>query len=81
MDKRNHYWILDCILALTAIALGTAVRSALNQLDSQLLVTNMQPLSDFVDRAMASTRFAMALIAAFAAIAATLAAVGLYGVL
>ena len=24
MDKRNHYWILDCILALTAIALGTA---------------------------------------------------------
>jgi hypothetical protein len=24
VDKRNHYWILDCILALTAIALGTA---------------------------------------------------------
>jgi hypothetical protein len=24
VDKRTHYWILDCILALTAIALGTA---------------------------------------------------------
>ena len=24
MEKRNHYWVLDCILALTAIALGTA---------------------------------------------------------
>ena len=23
MEKRNHYWVLDCILALTAIALGT----------------------------------------------------------
>ena len=24
MEKRNHYWVLDCVLALTAIALGTA---------------------------------------------------------
>ncbi|PWT70947.1 MAG: hypothetical protein C5B46_08965 [Proteobacteria bacterium] len=24
VEKRNHYWILDCILALTAVALGTA---------------------------------------------------------
>ncbi|HTR58636.1 MAG TPA: hypothetical protein VMM27_10715 [Casimicrobiaceae bacterium] len=23
METRNHYWLLDCILALTAIALGT----------------------------------------------------------
>lgn len=24
MEKRDHYWVLDCILALTAIVLGTA---------------------------------------------------------
>jgi putative ABC transport system permease protein len=38
-------------------------------------------MSVFVDRAMAPTRFALALIAAFAVIAAVLASVGLYGVL
>ena len=38
-------------------------------------------MTAFVDRAMASTRFALALIAVFAVIAAVLAAVGLYGVL
>jgi putative ABC transport system permease protein len=62
-------------------ALGTSVRSALLQLDPQLLVTNMQPLNDYVNRAMAPTRFALALISVFAALAAVLAAVGLYGVL
>lgn len=24
MEERNHYWLLDCVLALTAIALGIA---------------------------------------------------------
>jgi putative ABC transport system permease protein len=62
-------------------ALAPAVRTALTQLDPQLLVTQVQPLSAFVDAAMAPTRFALALITAFAGLAATLAAVGLYGVL
>src|SRR5687768_3582234 len=62
-------------------ALAAPVRSALMQLDPQLLVTEMKPLSDLVDRAMAPTRFALALIGVFAALAATLAAIGLYGVL
>ena len=62
-------------------ALASPVRSALMQLDPQLLVTEMQPLTDLVDRAMAPTRFALALISVFAGLAATLAAIGLYGVL
>ena len=57
------------------------VRTALRELDSQILVTDMKPLTDFIDRAMAPTRFALALITMFALLAATLAAVGLYGVL
>ena len=57
------------------------VRTALMQLDPQLLITDMKPLTAFLDRAMAPTRFALALIALFAALAATLAAIGLYGVL
>jgi putative ABC transport system permease protein len=57
------------------------VRSALTQLDPQILITDMKPLTDLLDRAMAPTRFALALIGVFAALAATLAAIGLYGVI
>src|SRR5688572_29132040 len=41
----------------------------------------MKPLTDFIDRAMAPTRFALARITMFALLAATLAAVGLYRLL
>jgi predicted permease len=57
------------------------VRAALREVDPQLLVTEVQPLSENVSRAMAPTRFALGLISVFAALAATLAAIGLYGVL
>jgi putative ABC transport system permease protein len=62
-------------------ALAGPVRAALTQLDPQILVTNVKPLTDYIDRAMAPTRFALALISVFASLAATLAAIGLYGVL
>jgi len=62
-------------------ALVPTIRSAIRELDRQMPVSEVQPMTAFVDRAMASTRFALALIATFAAIAVVLAAVGLYGVL
>ena len=61
--------------------LETPVRNALRQLDPQILVTDLRPLTDYIDRAMAPTRFALALISVFAVLAALLAAIGLYGVL
>jgi putative ABC transport system permease protein len=61
--------------------LESSVRAALLQLDPQLLVTDMRPMMDYLNRAMAPTRFALALIGLFAGLAATLAAIGLYGVL
>jgi putative ABC transport system permease protein len=62
-------------------ALVPTVRAAIKEVDRQMPVSEVQPMTAFVDRAMASTRFALALIATFAAIAVVLAAVGLYGVL
>jgi len=62
-------------------ALVPTIRSAMREVDRQMPVADVQPMTAFVDRAMASTRFALALIATFAAIAVVLAAVGLYGVL
>jgi predicted permease len=61
-------------------ALGQAVRKAVMSLNPQYLVTEMRPLTDYVDKARSATRFALVLIGVFATIAALLAAVGLYGV-
>lgn len=57
------------------------VRAAVAQLRPRALITNVRSLSDMVDVARAPTRFALVLMGVFAAIAAILAAVGLYGVL
>jgi ABC-type antimicrobial peptide transport system permease subunit len=46
-----------------------------------IVVADLLPMQVFVDRAEAGTRFSLLLIAVFAAIAALLAGVGLYGVL
>jgi putative ABC transport system permease protein len=62
-------------------SLTPAVRAAVAELDNQAPVAEVQPFLALVSRAMAPTRFALALIAVFAVIAAVLAAVGLYGVL
>ncbi|HEY5220312.1 MAG TPA: ABC transporter permease [Gemmatimonadaceae bacterium] len=61
--------------------LGVSVRGAVAQIDPLTLVTDVQPMSVYVNQVRAPTRFALALIGAFAVIALVLAAVGLYGVL
>jgi putative ABC transport system permease protein len=62
-------------------ALAPAVRAAVRELDARLPVAELQPMQALVDRARAPTRFALILVTVFAGVAATLAAVGLYGVL
>jgi putative ABC transport system permease protein len=61
--------------------LGAAIRREVAALDPKLVISEMQPMQRFVDQAQGQTRFTLALIGVFAAIAAVLAAVGLYGVL
>jgi len=59
----------------------STVRAALAKLDPQLLMTDIRPMDELVDRAQASTRFSLLLIGVFATMALLLAGVGLYGVL
>ncbi|MFN2566487.1 MAG: ABC transporter permease, partial [Gemmatimonadaceae bacterium] len=61
--------------------LAPAARAVVAELEPRVPVSEVRPMQEYVDRAMAPTRFAMALIGVFAVIAAILAAVGLYGVL
>ena len=58
-----------------------AVRALVRELDPRLPIAEVQTFEAIVDRARAPTRFALVLIGVFAAVAAALAAVGLYGVL
>ena len=57
------------------------VRAAMAKFDRTILVSDVQSMDSMVARAETGTRFSLLLIAAFAAIAALLAGVGLYGVL
>lgn len=58
-----------------------AVRIAMAKFDRAMLLVDVQAMDSLVLSAQTGTRFSLFLIAAFAAIAAILAAVGLYGVL
>jgi putative ABC transport system permease protein len=58
-----------------------SVRAVVTKHDPNMVVMEMQPMQVLVERAQASTRFQLLLIGVFAAIAALLAGVGLYGVL
>jgi predicted permease len=63
------------------VALAPAVRRAVSEYAPSAVVARVQPFNAVVDKAMAPTRFALLLIGVFGAVAAVLAAVGLYGVL
>ncbi len=58
-----------------------AIRRALLQLDSQVVVDEMQPMSRVVAESIERQRFAMMLFSIFAAGALLLASIGIYGVL
>jgi putative ABC transport system permease protein len=61
--------------------LAAAARAVVKRIEPRAPVADMRPLQDLVDHAMTGTRFALVLIGVFAAIAAALACIGLYGVL
>jgi predicted permease len=58
-----------------------AVRAALRALEPGILVHNARAMGDIAAASTANTQLAMRLLAGFAAVALTLAAVGIYGVM
>src|SRR5688572_18046089 len=64
-----------------AEAITGAVRNAMAQHDARLLMTEPRTWQSYFDEQIAPTRFALILIGVFAAVAAVLAMIGLYGVL
>jgi predicted permease len=57
------------------------LRQAVRQLDPTLAVANIRPMDDIADANISTPRFALFLVALFAGLALTLAAIGIYGVI
>lgn len=63
-----------------AHALAGPVRSVVHAMDANAPVFGVVTAEEYMSRSLASTRFTMTLLAAFAAVALVMTAVGLYGV-
>ena len=64
----------------TSQTLGPMLRAALSNIDPALPLSNVQTLDEIVSASTASRRFTVVLLSAFAAVALTLALVGIFGV-
>jgi predicted permease len=63
------------------IALAPTLRAQVKELDAELPLYNVRPMSEIVATSVATERLYMVLLTAFAAVALILSAVGLYGVI
>jgi putative ABC transport system permease protein len=79
----DRNWALTTVVASTrpANALLDDVRRELRALDPALVLHQPRLLTDVIGRSIAQERFAMLMVAAYALLALTLAAVGLFGLL
>jgi len=79
----NRNWMLSHVVAteVPPAHILAHVRGAVAALDPELVVHRPMALADVVGRGVARERFALVLMASFAAIAVLLAVLGLYGVL
>ena len=64
-----------------AAQLAAAVRNVVHSRDPQLAVANVRLMSDRATESFATPRFALLIVALFALLAATLSAMGVYGVI
>ncbi|MBA3833448.1 MAG: ABC transporter permease [Chthoniobacterales bacterium] len=75
---------LDLVLRLATPHLGgldAAVRNAVHEVDKDLFVPQLAPMSNFLATQLAQPRFNMLLLAIFAGLAVLLATIGIYGVI
>jgi putative ABC transport system permease protein len=62
-------------------SLGDAARQAVHQIDASLPVAEMRTVEEIVAKSISQPRFYMLLLAIFAVVALTLAAIGIFGVM
>jgi putative ABC transport system permease protein len=76
----SHSGVL-LVKATNPLTLAAAARAAIREIDPALAVFAVEPLNETVARSVSQRRFTMLVLGIFAALALTLAAVGVHGVL
>jgi putative ABC transport system permease protein len=75
---------LDIVLRVSStnlVGLNGDVKRAVHEIDKDLYVPTLAPMTSFVARHLAQPRFNMMLLGVFAGVAMVLAAIGIYGVI
>src|SRR3954447_1783178 len=75
---------LDVVLRVSSsdlMGLNGDVKRAIHEIDKDLFVPSLEPMTSFVSTQLAQPRFNMVLLAVFAGVAMVLAAIGIYGVI
>ena len=77
----RRVWLAFRAASANPAGLQTAVRRIVHEMDADVYVGNMEPMSAFVGQQLAQPRFNMMLLGVFAGVAMILAAIGIYGVI
>ncbi|MEY2496675.1 MAG: hypothetical protein QOD12_231 [Verrucomicrobiota bacterium] len=75
---------LDVVLRVAStnlVGLNADVKRAIHEVDKDLYVPKLEPMTNFLTTQLAQPRFNMMLLAVFAGVAMVLAAIGIYGVI
>lgn len=77
--ERTMYILLQT--SVDPLTLTAPAREAVRQLDPQLAITSIRSMEQLLDFSVAQQRFIMLLLAVFGAVALSLAAIGIYGIM
>jgi putative ABC transport system permease protein len=77
--ERTMYVLLKT--TVDPLTLATSGRGAVQALDPQLAITNIRSMEQLLDFSVAQQRFMMLLLGVFGAVALSLAAIGIYGIM
>ena len=80
-QELSFSWDLMVRTRLPVATLTADLRNALHNVDAALPLTKVRPMQTLVDRTLSSRRLLASLIGGFSALAISLAALGLYGVI
>jgi putative ABC transport system permease protein len=77
----RRLWITLRLTSANLSGMQTSVRRAVTEIDPDVYVAQLQPLTSMLSKHLAQPRFNMMLLGVFAGVAMILAAIGIYGVI